>query len=273
YAPRHKCPSQLFSLEVIVGNDNEEIVWEVEREDVDCKLSKALNVVQEEDNVLYISLNALIRRNPFQTMRVTGYVGKHEIHILIDSGSTYNFLDSNTVIMEYLVKISKKARILELKRRNMKITVLTSYTPVLVDNLIRHTAYSDQLNTAYRSFDTCMTRSLTKELLTPFKEPEREFRSSMKLFKTLSLDESRSPEYNLFSDLEENFEKEAAETMAETMEQYMIKTRADYRSGIARPKIDDKDHFELKGQFIKEPRANTFSDSDHEDAKNILRKL
>ncbi|GJX18595.1 hypothetical protein Tco_0221272 [Tanacetum coccineum] len=33
-----------------------------------------------------------------------------------------------TVIMEYLVKISKKARILELKRRNIKITVLTSYT-------------------------------------------------------------------------------------------------------------------------------------------------
>nr|GEX55235.1 hypothetical protein [Tanacetum cinerariifolium] len=31
--------------------------------------------------------------------------------------------------MEYLVKISKKARILELKRRNMKITVLTTNTP------------------------------------------------------------------------------------------------------------------------------------------------
>ncbi|GKD65103.1 hypothetical protein Tco_1307211 [Tanacetum coccineum] len=37
-------------------------------------------------------------------------------------------LDSVIVIMEYLVKISKKARILELKRRNMKVTVLTSYT-------------------------------------------------------------------------------------------------------------------------------------------------
>ncbi|GJS54637.1 hypothetical protein Tco_0627999 [Tanacetum coccineum] len=33
------------------------------------------------------------------------------------------------VLMEYLVKISKKARILELKRRHLKITVLTSYTP------------------------------------------------------------------------------------------------------------------------------------------------
>ncbi|GJZ00582.1 hypothetical protein Tco_0518011, partial [Tanacetum coccineum] len=32
-------------------------------------------------------------------------------------------------IMEYLVKISKKARILKLKRRHLKITVLTSNTP------------------------------------------------------------------------------------------------------------------------------------------------
>ncbi|GKC67874.1 DNA-directed DNA polymerase [Tanacetum coccineum] len=47
--------------------------------------------------------------------------------------------------------------------------------------------------------------------------------------------------------------------MAETMEQYMSKTRVDYGSGIARPKIDGKDSFELKGQFLKELRDNTFS--------------
>ncbi|GKC44420.1 hypothetical protein Tco_1062142, partial [Tanacetum coccineum] len=114
-----------------------------------------------------------------------------------------------------------------------------------------------------------MTRSLTKELLTPFKEPEREFRSSRKLFKTLSLDESRSPKYNLFSDLEENSEGE----VAETIEQYMSKTRADYGSGIARPKIDDKYHFELNGQFFKELRDNTFSGSDHEDANEHIEKV
>ncbi|GJS09922.1 DNA-directed DNA polymerase [Tanacetum coccineum] len=118
-----------------------------------------------------------------------------------------------------------------------------------------------------------MTRSSTKELLMPFKNPEREFRSSRKLFKTLSLDELRSPEYNLFSDLEENSEEEAAKTMAETMEQYMSKTRSDYGLGIARPKIDDKDHFELKGQFLKELRDNTFSGSDHEDANEHIEKV
>ncbi|GJY80351.1 reverse transcriptase domain-containing protein [Tanacetum coccineum] len=36
---------------------------------------------------------------------------------------------SHAVIMEYLAKINKKARILELKRRHLKIIVLTSYTP------------------------------------------------------------------------------------------------------------------------------------------------
>ncbi|GJZ36191.1 hypothetical protein Tco_0582008 [Tanacetum coccineum] len=118
-----------------------------------------------------------------------------------------------------------------------------------------------------------MTRSSTKEPFTPFKDPEREFRSSRKLFKTLSLDESRSPAFNLFSDLEENSEEEVTETMAETMEEYMRKTRANYGSGISRPKIDDKYHFELKGQFLKELRDNTFSSSDHEDANEHIEKV
>ncbi|GKA26993.1 hypothetical protein Tco_0713161 [Tanacetum coccineum] len=54
----------------------------------------------------------------------------------------------------------------------------------------------------------CMTRSSTHEQLTPFKEPEQEFQPSRKLFKTLTLNESRSHEYNLFSNLEENSEEE-----------------------------------------------------------------
>ncbi|GJZ86175.1 pyruvate dehydrogenase (acetyl-transferring) kinase, mitochondrial [Tanacetum coccineum] len=73
------------------------------------------------------------------------------------------------------------------------------------------------------------------------------------LFKTLSLDESRLTEFNLFSDLEENSEEEVAETMAETIEQYMSKTRADYGSG--------------------ELRDNTFSSSDHEDTNEHIEKV
>ncbi|GJS85195.1 hypothetical protein Tco_0751736 [Tanacetum coccineum] len=119
----------------------------------------------------------------------------------------------------------------------------------------------------------CMTRSSTKELFTPFKKPKQEFRSSRKLLKTLSIDKSRSPEFNPFSDLEEYFEEEVAKTMAETMEQYMRKTRADYGSGIARPKINNKYSFELKGQFLKELCDNTFSGSDRKDANEHIEKV
>ncbi|GKD64123.1 hypothetical protein Tco_1306231 [Tanacetum coccineum] len=87
-----------------------------------------------------------------------------------------------------------------------------------------------------------MTGRSTNELITPYKEPEREFRSSRRHLKTLSLDELRSPDFNLHSD-QEYSEEEVVEAMAETMELYMSKTRADYGLGVARPKIDNKDNF------------------------------
>ncbi|GJS73745.1 hypothetical protein Tco_0706586 [Tanacetum coccineum] len=94
-----------------------------------------------------------------------------------------------------------------------------------------------------------------------------------KRFKTLSLDESRLPDFDLFSDQEEYSEDGVAKIMAETMEQYMRKTQADYGSGVARPKIEDNDNFELKGQFIEELHTNTFSGSDHEDANEHIEKV
>ncbi|GKB84052.1 hypothetical protein Tco_0956324 [Tanacetum coccineum] len=96
-----------------------------------------------------------------------------------------------------------------------------------------------------------MTRSSANELFTPYKELEREFRSSRRHLKSLSLDELRSPDFNLLSD-QKYSEEEEEEEMAKTMEQYMSKTRTDYGSRVARPKIDNKDQFELKGQFLKE---------------------
>ncbi|GKA42333.1 hypothetical protein Tco_0734993 [Tanacetum coccineum] len=61
--------------------------------------------------------------------------------------------------------------------------------------------------------------------------------------------------------------------MAETMQKYMSKTRVDYGLGIARPKIDDNDSVELKGQFLKELHTNTFSGSDHEDTNEHIEKV
>ncbi|GJV16589.1 hypothetical protein Tco_1361912 [Tanacetum coccineum] len=103
-------------------------------------------------------------------------------------------------------------------------------------------------------------------------EPERKFRSSRRHFKTLSIDELRSPDFNLLSD-QEYSEEEEAEAMAETTEQYMSKTRTDYGSGVARTKIDNKDQFELKGQFLKELQENPFSGLDNEDANEHIEKV
>ncbi|GKD27144.1 hypothetical protein Tco_1233358 [Tanacetum coccineum] len=70
----------------------------------------------------------------------------------------------------------------------------------------------DTLLTNEATSDRCITRSSTNELFTPFKDPKREFQSSRKHFKTLSLDESRLLDFDLFSDQEEYSEEEVAET-------------------------------------------------------------
>nr|GEW44391.1 retrotransposon-related protein [Tanacetum cinerariifolium] len=50
----------------------------------------------EEDIIQpHISLNALAGITTFHTMRIKGRVGKVSIHILVDSGSTHNFVDVN----------------------------------------------------------------------------------------------------------------------------------------------------------------------------------
>nr|GFB32589.1 hypothetical protein [Tanacetum cinerariifolium] len=78
---------------------------------------------------------------------------------------------------------------------------------------------------------------------------------------------------SFFSNLEEHSKEEVEKTMAETMEEYMCETRGDYGLAVTRPKIDDKDHFELKGQFLKELRDNTFSGPNHEDVKDHIEKV
>ncbi|GKC82480.1 hypothetical protein Tco_1138197, partial [Tanacetum coccineum] len=118
--------------------------------------------------------------------------------------------------------------------------------------------------------NTVYSVSSTKELITPFENPESEFRSKRRLYETPGLVESSSPELDLFSDIQEH---STTEIITETIEQYMSKTRGNYGSGVVRPKINDKTHFELKGQYLKELRENTFSSSEHEDAKEHIEKV
>ncbi|GJX21909.1 hypothetical protein Tco_0226354 [Tanacetum coccineum] len=84
-----------------------------------------------------------------------------------------------------------------------------------------------------------MTKSSTKELITPFENPKSVFRSKRRLFETLVLVESSSSELDLFSDIEEHSEKETTEIMT---------------------------------AISKELRENTFSGSEHEDANEHIEK-
>nr|GEU96796.1 hypothetical protein [Tanacetum cinerariifolium] len=85
YTPGHSYRGQVFNLEVVA---------DLEEEIVNCE-----EEVQEEatreviEYTPQISLNALNGVESFQTIRVTGHIGKHQIHILIDCGSTHYFLD------------------------------------------------------------------------------------------------------------------------------------------------------------------------------------
>ncbi|GJS43765.1 hypothetical protein Tco_0568808 [Tanacetum coccineum] len=107
-----------------------------------------------------------------------------------------------------------------------------------------YTAYSNDLNTAYLSSDTCMTRSSTKELLSPFENSKQKFRSKKRLFDTPSLVESNSQNFDRNFDIEEQSE-EIKETLTEKWS---------------------------SGQFLKELRDNTFSGSEHEDANEHIKK-
>ncbi|GKD09149.1 hypothetical protein Tco_1188834 [Tanacetum coccineum] len=86
-----------------------------------------------------------------------------------------------------------------------------------------------------------MTRRSIHKLMKSFKEHEREFRSPGKLVMTRSLNYLSSPELNLFFDQEDLNEEKA--------------------------------YFELKCQFLKELRDNTFSGADNEDANEHIEKV
>jgi hypothetical protein len=57
-----------------------------------------------------IFLHAIIGSNHPNTMRLIGWIGSHKIIVLVDNGSTHNFLDSS-VGKKLKVSISKEQRI------------------------------------------------------------------------------------------------------------------------------------------------------------------
>ncbi|GKE50017.1 putative nucleotidyltransferase, ribonuclease H [Tanacetum coccineum] len=77
FVPGHKCPrNQLFIIEV----EDEDEAYEENKED-------------EEDKLPQISIHALTGLPSYSTMRIKGAMGNRQLHILVDSGSTHNFID------------------------------------------------------------------------------------------------------------------------------------------------------------------------------------
>jgi len=76
--------TQLFLIEIPGVAEEEEDSNEEEEE---------VGRDNPEEDIPHISINALSGIQGYQTMRVTGKHGKTPLHILLDSGSTHNFLD------------------------------------------------------------------------------------------------------------------------------------------------------------------------------------
>ncbi|GKA87666.1 putative ribonuclease H-like domain-containing protein [Tanacetum coccineum] len=163
------------------------------------------------------------------------------------------------VIMEYLVNISKRRAFWSLNEDILKITIPktnTSYPLRKIRRIRACTHQRPQRNKAqYAVSGRCQYAVL--EIWNEYNILE---------------DVKRGP-YSKKSPIRQYSEEEEAEAMAETMKQYMSKTRMDYGSGVARPKIEEKDSFELKGQFLKELRKNTFSGLDNKDANEHIEKV
>ena len=70
-------------------------IHDMEKSDTDDENVDQFDVTQEDGSTLdpQISVNALTGIAIFKMIRVTGYYKKKPLHILIDSGSTHNFLD------------------------------------------------------------------------------------------------------------------------------------------------------------------------------------
>ncbi|GJY99406.1 gypsy/ty3 retroelement polyprotein [Tanacetum coccineum] len=83
YSPGHRCSGQLFSIVLLAD------------EELECEEENMEEESSIPDEVPQVSLNALNGANSFQTMRITGKIGKHEVYIFVDCGDTYNFLDVN----------------------------------------------------------------------------------------------------------------------------------------------------------------------------------
>nr|GEX68078.1 hypothetical protein [Tanacetum cinerariifolium] len=118
----------------------------------------------------------------------------------------------------------------------------------------------------------CMTRSSTKELLSPFKNPKQVLRLRRKLFDNLCLVESKHQSLINFLKLKHTLKKKLHKLWLKQWSSTWARPERLW-VGVTRPTINQDTPFELKRQFLKELYDNTFSGSEHEDANEHIEKL
>ena len=120
-----------------------------------------------------------------------------------------------------------------------------------------------------------MTRRSTHKLVQPQEDPDKLFRTNRKLIKTTNLNSSSLLQLEFTEPIEDQLHtiEEVTNMATPTMEEYMTTTRNGYGPSVVRPNVDKDKNFEIKGQFLKELRTNTFSGSDTEDPNEHIEKV
>ncbi|PHT62766.1 hypothetical protein T459_33388 [Capsicum annuum] len=94
YVFGHKCTNlkQLYLIEVV---EHEEVESEHE-EELTNDNEERLELIRPLEH-MEISVHALNGSLGFRTLRVIGYHSEKPLHILVDTGSSYNFIDPEVV--------------------------------------------------------------------------------------------------------------------------------------------------------------------------------
>lgn len=100
FTPSHNCRNrQLFNIELVLEEEN-------------CVENEVAQEVLVDPP--HISIHALMGIPSYSTMKITGSMGTRKLHILVDSGSTHNFIDAS---------LAKKLQCTLQQVPDMKVTV------------------------------------------------------------------------------------------------------------------------------------------------------
>ena len=85
WSKNHRCSEKrLFIIEETYDEEEEELEEEITLEE---------HAIEEEEELATVSMHAMAGIAAPQTLKIQGYIKKHKVLVLIDSGSTHNFID------------------------------------------------------------------------------------------------------------------------------------------------------------------------------------